>query len=335
MKLAHVIAAVLTVTVLTAVASPARAANVGFEEVQIANGDEAPLTVGIWYPTDAPASAHRLGDFTQAVATGAPLAADAERGLPLVVMSHGGGGWYDSHYDTAWSLAQAGFVAAALSHNGDTFKDQSQVMKVWRRPQQLHRLIDYMLQTWPQHAHLDAARVGAFGFSNGGFTVLVAAGGVPDLAAIGPYCAAHADHDLCSALQHAGVDPGTVADAPASVWVHDLRIKAIVVAAPAFGFAFDRAGLSGVHVPVQLWGAADDRHQPPPFYEDAVRANLPTPPEYHVIEHAGHFDFLPPCGPQTMKLAPGICTSEAGFDRAAFHERFNAEVVRFFKAALP
>jgi predicted dienelactone hydrolase len=100
----------------------------------------------------------------------------------LVVLSHGGGGGYASHYDTALALAQAGFVAAAVSHAGDTYDDQSQVLRLWRRPAQLRRLVSYMLDEWPQHDRLDGARVGAFGFSNGGFTVLVAAGGSRTLA---------------------------------------------------------------------------------------------------------------------------------------------------------
>jgi hypothetical protein len=39
---------------------------------------------------------------------------------------------------------------------------------------------------------------------------------------------------------------------------------------------------------VQLWGGADDRHQPRPFYEDAVRAALPARPEFHRVREAGH-----------------------------------------------
>ena len=35
-------------------AAPTFAANVGFEEIKIANGAEAPLTGGVWYLTDAP-----------------------------------------------------------------------------------------------------------------------------------------------------------------------------------------------------------------------------------------------------------------------------------------
>lgn len=329
MRLVAVIAALFSM--LTLVASPARAADVGFQEVKIANGAEPPLTAGIWYPTDASATPHSLGDVTQTVALDGPLAG---RGLSLIVMSHGGGGWYDGHYDTALALAHAGFVVVAVSHAGDTFNDQSRVLQLWRRPAQLHRLVDYMLDEWPSHARLDATRVGAFGFSNGGFTVLVAAGGIPDLSKISPYCEAHPDHDLCEALKHAGVDPHLGTKIPASAWIHDSRIKAVVIAAPAFGFAFGRAGLSSVHAPIQLWRAANDSHQPHPYYEEAIRADLPQDPDYHVVANAGHYDFLPPCDARLSGKMPDLCNSAPGFNRAAFHAQFNADVVRFFAATL-
>ena len=270
-----------------------------------------------------------LGNVTQTVAPGAPLAG---KRLPLVVMSHGGAGWYGSHYDTALALAHAGFVAAAVSHAGDTFDDQSKVLQLWRRPAQLHRLVDYLLDEWPGHGQLDASHVGAFGFSNGGFTVLVAAGGTPDLSIIGPFCETHADQDLCEALRHAGVDLHSIAKVPADAWVHDPRIGAVVIAAPSFGFAFGRTGLSSVRAPVQLWSAADDRHQPHPYYDEPVRDDLPRAPDYHTVASAGHYDFLPPCDAHLSHLRPDICNSLPGFDRAAFHEQFNADVVQFFKA---
>jgi predicted dienelactone hydrolase len=317
---------------LSLVAAPVFAADVGFMEVKIPNGAEPPLTAGIWFPTDAPPTLHSLSTFTQTVALEAPIAGNH---LPLVVMSHGGGASFSGHYDTALALAHAGFVVAAVSHAGDTFDDQSRVLELWRRPAQLHRLVDYMLDEWRWHGQLDATRIGAFGFSNGGFTVLVAAGGIPDLSRISPFCEVHSDHDLCMALQHAGVDLHFAVDIPAGAWVHDPRIKALVVAAPSFGFTFGRAGLSGVRAPVQLWSAADDQHQPHPYYDEPVRADLPHAPEYHVVANAGHYDFLPPCDARLSRLRPEICDSLAGFDRAAFHEQFNAAVVRFFEAMLP
>jgi predicted dienelactone hydrolase len=105
--------------------------------------------------------------------------------------------------------------------------------------------------------------------------------------------------------------------------------------APAFGFSFDRAGLKDVHIPVQLWRAANDQHQPNPDYEEAVRRALPQAPEYHVVSRAGHYDFLPPCSSALASVAPAICADPLGLDRAAFHRAFNAQIVRFFLTALP
>jgi predicted dienelactone hydrolase len=314
------------------VAPALAAANVGFEKVKITNGSEPPLTVGIWYPTDAPEAAHGFGPFTQIVAPGAPVVG---RGLPLVELSHGGGGSFEDRYDTALALAHAGFVAAAVSHAGDTHDDQSQVLRLWRRSAQLRRLITYMLNEWPHHDRLDGTRVGAFGFSNGGFAVLVAAGGVPDLSKTGPYCQSHPQHDVCQALKQAGVNPWHVgSDAPADAWTSDPRVRAAVIAAPAFGFAFGRAGLKKVRIPIQLWRAADDHHQPNPWYDEAVRLALPQAPEYRVVPGAGHFDFLPPCGPRLASRAPLICVDPPGFDRAAFHVEFNRDIVTFFRRTL-
>jgi predicted dienelactone hydrolase len=118
------------------------------------------------------------------------------------------------------------------------------------------------------------------------------------------------------------------------VWTHDRRIKAVVSAAPALGFAFGTKGLAAVLQPVQLWRAEDDQVLPQPYYAEAVRLALPQPPETHVVADAGHYDFLKPCPTQLATRMPAICTSKPGFDRAAFHERFDHDIVAFFKRTL-
>ncbi|MGV1760017.1 alpha/beta hydrolase family protein [Rhizobium sp. A22-96] len=312
--------------------SPAQETQVGFDEVRVPNGSEAPLTGGIWYPTtDGPRNVP-LDGFSQQVALNGAVKG---RGLPLIVLSHGGAGSYAGHYDTALALARAGFVVAAISHAGDTHDDQSKVMMLWRRPAQLSRLIDYMLSDWRGRAAIDTRRIGAYGFSNGGFTVLVEAGGIPDLMKIDPYCASNPTHDLCTALAQAGVHSISAINIPSDAWKPDRRIKAIAAAAPAFGFTFDRAGLASVSVPVLLWRAADDRRQPNPWYEEHIRDALPLVAEYHVEARAGHYAFLPPCSAHMLKSLPQICVDAPGFDRADFHKRLNAELIRFFQAGLP
>uniref|UniRef100_B0SWF7 PET hydrolase/cutinase-like domain-containing protein n=1 Tax=Caulobacter sp. (strain K31) TaxID=366602 RepID=B0SWF7_CAUSK len=317
----------LAALALAASAAPALAANAGFTVVQAADPRGAPITVGIWYPTDAPAKPMKLGIGDQVVAPGAPLVGDH---LPLIVMSHGNGGFFGGHADTAQALAEAGFVVAALTHTGDNYADQSRATDMPNRPRQLSVLIDYMLTASPMHAAIDPARVGAFGFSSGGFTVLVAAGAEPDLKTIAPHCEAHPDFFDCKLTAGHPLP----ADVSKAVWTHDTRIKAVVSAAPALGYSFSKAGLSKVTLPLQLWRAGNDEILPDPFYASNVRANLPKAPDYQVVANAGHFDFLTPCNDQGRATAAAICGSAPGFDRAAFHKDFDREVVGFFKGSL-
>jgi predicted dienelactone hydrolase len=317
------IAAVLTLAMIPALAF----AGVGFQHFTIPDpSGAAPLEVGVWYPTDAPGRPQPIELNTQVVAHDAPLKG---RALPLIVISHGHGGSYAGHYDTAEALAEAGFVAAAVTHNGDSWRDASRATHLEDRPRQLEVLTDYMLERWPDHARLDADRIGAFGFSAGGFTVLTFAGGEPDLTRFGPHCRERPDFYDCQLVSQGKVDI-----AAPRVWAHDARVKAVVSASPAIGFAFGKAGLSKVAAKVQLWRGEDDPVLPNPYYAEAVRQDLPTPPEMHVEPHMGHYEFLAPCSAQMAERLPQICTHEPGFDPVAFHQSFNRDVVRFFRASL-
>jgi predicted dienelactone hydrolase len=314
---------------LTLTAAPALAA--GFERVIVPDSDGPPLEAGIWYPSDAPASPQPLGLFVQNVAMGSPVAG---RGLPLVVMSHGTGGTFEGHYDTALALAEAGFVVASVTHTGDNYRDQSAFTRVENRPRHIKALVDYMLASWPRHDVLDPSRIGMFGFSAGGFTALVAIGGVPDMARVASFCAAHPDDWACNKAQELRRGP-LEPPAPASAFVHDPRIAAAVIAAPAIGYVFTPEGLSGVKVPVQLWRGDRDEILAHPYHAQNVYDGLPIKPEYHVVPNAGHFAFLAPCSAALQSIVSDICSDPAGFDRAAFHREFNAAVVAFFEAKLP
>jgi predicted dienelactone hydrolase len=316
-------------TLLTLAAAPAL--TLGFEHVTVPDPDGPPLEAGIWYPSDAPASPRPLGLFVQTVAAGAPVTG---RGLPLVVMSHGTGGTFEGHYDTALALAEAGFVVASVTHTGDNYRDQSAFSRVENRPRHMKALIDYMLASWPRHDALDPARIGMFGFSAGGFTALVAIGGVPDMTRVASFCAAHPDDWACNRARELRNGP-PAPPAPPSAFVHDPRIAAAVVAAPAIGYVFTPEGLSGVKIPIQLWRGDRDEILTNPYHAQNVHDGLPIKPEYRVVPNAGHFAFLAPCNAALQSIAPDICRDPAGFDRATFHREFNAAVVAFFKAKLP
>ena len=115
----------------------------GFSELSIPSPD-GPIQTGIWYPSAAPVASRRIGPYAQTVAAGGEMAG---RDLPLIVISHGSGGSFAQHYDTAIALADAGFVVASITHPGDNESDQSHFAEFERRPRHITVLIDYMLGT--------------------------------------------------------------------------------------------------------------------------------------------------------------------------------------------
>ena len=237
-------------------ATPALSA--GFEQVMVPDPGGAPLEVGIWYPSQDPTAPQPLGLFQQTVANGGAIAG---RGLPLIVMSHGTGGSFEGHYDTALALADAGFVVAAVNHTGDNYRDRTTVGRLENRPRHIKALIDYMLASWQHRDAIDHARIGMFGFSAGGFTALVAIGGTPDLTTVAPYCAAHPDEWSCRMFKERNINLAANAAGPPTAvpdWVHDPRIAAAVIASPALGYAFSAAKLAAITVPIQLWRGDSD-----------------------------------------------------------------------------
>lgn len=302
----------------------------GFQRGFAADPDGKPLEIGIWYPSKAAVQPMSIGPTTMSVAVNGIAEGKA---LPLVVISHGTGSSFLSHFDTAIALADAGFVVAAVSHAGDNYADQSRSADVMDRPRQISRVIDHMLSTWDGLAMIDPARLGMYGFSAGGFTTLVNIGGIPDFAKVGPMCRQHPGDFACQLIARSGSNLAMplTAVAPRAA---DPRVKAAVVAAPALGFVFAPDGLKNVKVPVQLWRAESDSLVPHPRYAEAVKLALPEAPDYYVVTNAGHYDFLVPCSNALASIAPSICSSAVGFDRPAFHASFNAAVVSFFNKTL-
>jgi predicted dienelactone hydrolase len=281
-----------------------------------------PIAIGIWYASPDPGTPRRGLGFEAAI-DGA-ISGD---GLPLVIISHGYGGGAIGHHDTALALAEAGFVVAAPTHPGDNYQDQSlagSTRLFTDRPRHIRHVIDYMLTTWPDHARLDPRRVGFFGFSMGGYTGLAVLGASPDARQIRLFCNQQPDAFVCQILRQTSNEVLDESRELDSTGLKDERIKAAVLAAPGYPYAFVPESLSRIAVPIQLWSAARDDRVPSEDVAE-LRRLLPVPPEYHSVQGAEHFAFLPPCSG-----ALDICRDAPGFDRAAFHGEFNRAVVDFF-----
>lgn len=305
---------------------------VGFQIARATDAAGKPFAVGVWYPTESrPWPTTLLGPLLMNVARDAPMSG---RDLPLVVISHGNGGGPQSHADLALALAGAGYVVAAPMHPGDNYADQTALGSssfFGERTRQLRATVDYMLTDWQNHDAVNQERIGAFGFSAGGFTVLAAAGAQPDLRRIATHCAESPEF-VCEVLRQAGSPLlNAAAMTTGDAFVPDPRIKAVVVAAPGLGFTMVPDGLAGVSVPVQLWSGDLDDAVPYATNAGLVREALGARVEFHAVPGAGHTSFLTPCG---LLAPPAICSDQGGFDRKAFHADMNARVVAFFSGHL-
>jgi predicted dienelactone hydrolase len=301
---------------------------IGFQSIQAKARDGKAFVIGVWYPTQSRTWPMVLGPLLIEVAQDAPVSGSS---LPLVVISHGNGGGIGSHADLALALANAGYVVAALMHTGDNFADQSAAgsASLYRdRGRQLQAAIDYMLMDWKDHHHINPDRIGAFGFSAGGFTVLTAVGAQPNLRLIAKTCADSPEF-VCEVLRHAkspllNANSNSVGDD----FLPDPRIKAAVVAAPGLGFTMGPHALDNVRVPIQLWSGDLDDKVPYTTNTRFIRDSLGSRVEFHAVPGAGHLSFLAPCG---ILRPPGLCEDVKPFDREAFHADMNARVVAFFE----
>ncbi|MBF5040946.1 MULTISPECIES: dienelactone hydrolase [Myxococcaceae] len=282
-----------------------------------------------FYPAATAGPPTALGPYRVDASDGAPIAPGR---FALVVLSHGHGGTRLGHHDLATALASHGFVVASLDHPLDNAQDTSGAGSdavLLGRPLQMSALVDAVLAAPGLGEHVDPRRIGAAGFSAGGYTTLVLGGARPDFRLWQRYCRAHpTDAELCGGgrFELRVLHPKLRARA-------DPRVRALAVMAP-LALPFDRAALKGVKVPVRLYAAGKDEVLPLADNAERVRGGLPRPPEYRLFPEAGHYVFLAPCGPEQRQRVPMICEDPPGVDRGALHRELADELVAFFGRTL-
>lgn len=306
----------------------------GFRLLTVEDGEQPVVNAGLWYPTEAAVPAEPNTPFNLPVALNAAM---GEANGGLIVISHGFGGWYAGHADTAAALADAGFLVVAPSHTGNTWSDMSSSTEQWAldRPRHVSRAIDAVLGSEPFGSAVDPRKIGVYGFSAGGYTALNLIGGVPDLEQASAFCERQPQEFVCANGMIAPLFSESMSQLPDSAWGADPRVRAAVIAAPGFGFAYSQASLADVTAPVQLWSGVLDESVPIDSNAGIIAANLPEEPETHWVEQANHFAFMVvACREAFRQNDPEeyevVCSDAPGFDRRAFHETMHAEMIRFF-----
>jgi predicted dienelactone hydrolase len=311
------------------------------------------LATTIWYPAD-PSSLEQpqsIGppDVPLIDAGRAAPDAPAARGrYPLVVLSHGTGG---SALTLGWlgtALASHGYVVAGVNHPGNNALEPYTVAGFslwWERATDLSEVIDGMLADSEVRSHIDPQRIGAAGFSLGGYTMIEIAGGVSERSAFQEFCRSPKADGLCKSppefpelLEHfnrldelAKDDPEIAESLHREKISHrDPRVRAVFAIAPALGPAFPPATLKGIAIPVQIVAGSADDNVPiassARYFASQIRGS-----QLHVFEGpVRHYEFLGTCTDLGKQRLPQLCTDDPKVNRASVERETAAMAVRFF-----
>jgi predicted dienelactone hydrolase len=338
----------LPLVLLLGIASTAAAAppwNVGYRKVDVQDaltGEAFP--VALWYPTPAapaflfvtgslslcrfPAILCRRIAYEMPVAQDAPVAAG---NFGVIIVSHGAGGMALLHRDLAMALASQGYVVAAPTHPRGKGDDIPGV-GVWvGRPKQVSRVVDTILEDAGLGSHIERARIGVVGHSNGGYTALAVAGAKPSPSAVAAHCRQHPDDAKFCAYGGAATRQATreVGHIPE---LRDPRVRSIVLMAPNAAPFTDDA-LAKVTVPVLVYAAENDDLTQVRYHAERLARGLPQA-ECVLVKGAGHFSFIARF-PTALKIMAGEGARDPeGFDRDALHEVMNREIVAFLNRTL-
>ncbi|MCP9267799.1 dienelactone hydrolase [Xenorhabdus sp. XENO-1] len=244
---------------------------------------------------------------------------------PLIVISHGNAGSLWSHHDLATSLARQGNIVITLSHPSDNYKDQSgagAASTIYGRPLQISAAITAALNNPDLSQHIDADKIAFIGFSSGGETGLLLAGGRIDPSRYVSYCENHQSEAMCLAKGH------IKNDSPALAPQSDPRIKAWVLMAPVSA-PFSPESLKTFTKPTLIFTGDKDEELSWRQNAGELANTLPSKPQLKVIPGAGHFVFLAPCSSELRAATPALCEEPPGIDRTVVHNMIGGDISRF------
>jgi len=314
------------------------------------------LLTAIWYPA-APESVEQpqlmgpadrqLFDLGQAAPKAALAWSPAK--FPLIVLSHGTGG---SALQMVWLgsvLAAHGYIAAAVNHPGNNAVEPYTAKGFsvwWERARDLSTVIDSLLADSAFGGRIDPGRIGAAGFSLGGYTMIEIAGGITEPAAFTEFCKSpHADGICKSPPEFPQLleefDRLSKTDAEfqaalrhASDSYRDPRVRAVFAIAPALGPAFRPATLARIAIPVEIVAGANDANVPIASSAQYFAANIPQAKLTIFPGGVGHYVFLDTCTDRGKNSLPMLCQDAPGVDRNAIHAKAAGLALRFFASNL-
>ncbi len=307
----------------------------------------------IWYPADSSSIEEQvdIGSPGKPIATAGRASKNAhiisgKQRFPLILLSHGTGG---SALMMAWlgtELAKNGYIAAAVNHPGNNALEDYNPQGFslwWERAVDLSTVINRMISDSAFGPRIDTSRIGAVGFSLGGYTMIEIAGGITDPDLFSKFCEMHPDNSLSKDPPEFPGLTQKVSELMASDSVYreslnraensyrDKRIKAVFAIAPALGPAFKPGSLKRISIPVEIIAGAADTIVPISDNAKFFKDNIPASSLNIIPGAVGHYTFLAKCTDFGREVIPSLCIDPPGVNREAVHEKTVKMVLEFFK----
>jgi predicted dienelactone hydrolase len=264
---------------------------------------------------------------------------------PLIALSHGTGG---SSLQMAWLatyLAARGFIVVAVNHPGNnavTGYTTLGFVEGWERAKDISTAISGMLADPRFGPKIDADRIGAAGFSYGGYTMMELAGATTDFNRLLAWCNEPNNNcdvpempDLSEKFKTIQQQPDVQKSlAHAGDSYRDPRIRAVFAIAPAVAHAFTAESLEKVTIPVEIVVGAADPIAPPAENAQFLAANIKGSKLTILPGGVAHYTFLDVGTEAGKKQFPQLFADKNGVDRDFVHQQVAEMALNFFTQSL-
>lgn len=294
-----------------------------------------PVTTEIWYPIQKSEEIdfhelHKIWFYPEECRDGSFSQKLGK--CPLVLFSHGLAG---DRRDRGWFadfLVQQGYIVASVEHHAGNWGnvDVEAVLRLWDRPLDISFVLDSLLQDpiWSQY--IDKNRIGFSGYSLGGITGLLLAGG--KLIDKDQLIDTFASMELPSFLLERYIDKVDFEQSYQSF--ADSRVQAFFLMAPCiWGIHLD--SLKKVEAPFHVVCVENDPILPTISHGSLLAKTIPSCQFSLIPGNAGHYVFLNRVREEAKPYLPTwLYKEEEGVDRGKIHGEVASLAKEFFQKHL-
>ncbi len=293
-----------------------------------------PIKTELWFPTtDIDTGNKRKTELPFILE---PTIRDAKiinQRFPIIIISHGTGG---NRFGLAWlaiALAKQGYIVASPDHWGNTFDNKipEYFVRYWERPIDMSFVLTQLISDKTLSNHIDTSRIGAVGFSFGGYTSLALAGVEINCNLLKTNAKTNQGKKEFT-IPEMGDLRKLIEKLPCDNYrLKDNRIKAFVALAPALGLGINsKVQTKDVISPILIIGAENDQIAPVLTNAKVYKSQIPSSEYIELTGKIGHYVFLNVGDEMLIKEAKKYYKDDESVNRKLIHTNVEKLVINFF-----